>query len=344
MRDLCLLVLGSVVAAPVCRILFGIAGRITRTPHHRRVSRIAGLVGAVSGAAAVLGPYSRLPLPWAEDYLALWVVAAITVGASAGVLLSVVFGWLYRKAVVRVPTALAGALRREGMTRWPPQFSVRALLLLARVVAIAFKCWTWMRGHPCSLPARRDIAAMKVTHGFYDFVGNRAIQAFEIPEPHWDAVLAALTPCEPDPNPAGWVCLCDLDIDARGNRHYHVMLFWLQGAKAGAFRVSLDGHIPESTYYRGGDSVQLRNAILAAYAESLRPLTQNLRQGVLCPWQTKRRSGTFQHGGVLLANEETWVTPFSPSTPPSSTALVHNFREYLPSRSFWSQLSLDRNR
>lgn len=148
------------------------------------------------------------------------------------------------------------------------RFAVKAFSLLAPIVAVGVGGCVWMADAPCSLPDRGDIAGMAVTDEFWAFDGDRQIPAFEIPEKHWDAVLAALEPCEPDALPAAWVSLCDLSIRTKANRHYRMNLYWLDDARRGAFSVSLGGRSPKKTYYRGGNSVQLRNAIVAAYDES----------------------------------------------------------------------------
>jgi hypothetical protein len=146
-----------------------------------------------------------------------------------------------------------------------PQRTLKALFLLTLIVGIVLGRWAWLRGHLCSMPARQEIARIKVSRQFWAFLGNRSIPAFEIPEKHWDAVLAALTPCEHDTSPAAWESLCTLDIRTTADRDYRVDLFWLEDDGPGAFKVCVDGRF---TYFRGGNSVQLRDAIVAAYDES----------------------------------------------------------------------------
>jgi hypothetical protein len=104
-----------------------------------------------------------------------------------------------------------------------------------------------------------------VTHKFWAFKGERTIPAFELPERHWDAVLAALLSCEPDASPKKWECLCDLEVRTAANHSYRVDAYWLDYGGAGAFSVSVDGKFDERTYYRGGNSAQLRDAIIAAF-------------------------------------------------------------------------------
>lgn len=148
-------------------------------------------------------------------------------------------------------------------------FSLKTLALLALVLMAGVGTWVGILAlSPYSVPARKDIAEVSVTYPFYTFEERgRQIPPFQIPEKHWDAVLGALAPCNRDPSPAKWMSLCDLRIRTKAHRVYCVGLYWLPDAPRGAFSVYPEGRHSQRTYYRGGDSVQLRDAIVAAYDE-----------------------------------------------------------------------------
>jgi hypothetical protein len=146
-----------------------------------------------------------------------------------------------------------------------PQCARKVLLLLTVIGAIVLGYWAWSRGDRCSMPVRREIASIKVSHEFWAFQGDRKIPAFQIPEKHWDAILAALAPCEPDASPKKWEALCTLDLRTVENRDYRVEVFWLDYEGPGAFKVGVD---EQFMYFRGGNSAQLRDAIIAAYKDS----------------------------------------------------------------------------
>ncbi len=160
----------------------------------------------------------------------------------------------------------------ENTTGKASHLALKVLALTTLVVAVALGCWVWFSGDQCSMPARREIVGIRVNNEFWAFQGDRKIPAFEIPEKHWDAVLAALSPSRPDPAPAAWVHLCGLDVRTRANRNYAVDVYWLQHddepEEPGAFGISVDG---KRMYFRGGKSVQLRDAIAAAYDQSKSP-------------------------------------------------------------------------
>jgi hypothetical protein len=145
------------------------------------------------------------------------------------------------------------------------RYGLRTLLVLMLLACIAGSYWAWERSHRVFLPARQEIAFIKVGHKFWDFEGDRTIPAFQIPEKHWDAVLAGLAPCKRDRSPKTWLCLCVLDVGTTSNRNYVVDVFWLGYEDPGAFKVSVD---EQFTYYRGGNSSEVRAAIIAAYDES----------------------------------------------------------------------------
>jgi len=143
---------------------------------------------------------------------------------------------------------------------------VTGLVLLALVVTVVAGVWGLLlydQTHP--FPARSDIISMTVVVQFWAFDGDKKISPFEIPEEHWETVLAALTPYEPDPEPSLWMWLCNLSIRTKAGREYCVAVYWLEDDHPGAFSVYPPTRSTVRSYFRGGDSIQLRDAIVAAY-------------------------------------------------------------------------------
>jgi hypothetical protein len=62
--------------------------------------------------------------------------------------------------------------------------------------------------------------------------------------------------------------------------------------------------------------------------QALSAVSKNAGQHVLAGgrWQRNDLAGTLSHGGVLLGNVVLKQPNSNPSTPPSSTLLIHNFR------------------
>ena len=91
------------------------------------------------------------------------------------------------------------------------------------------------------------------------------IDDFEAPVGHWARIRDALSPSQHDPRPAAWQGLALLEIQTDDKNTLRVDVFWLPNEPVGAFAV-------ESTalarkYYRGGNSRELEEAIVAAYGE-----------------------------------------------------------------------------
>ena len=82
---------------------------------------------------------------------------------------------------------------------------------------------------------------------------------FDVPNNYWRDTLAALSPSRYDPHPAEWVWLGGLHITTKQGESHSVLLFW--APHPGAFKVG-------KTYYRGGDSDELRAVLEKACAES----------------------------------------------------------------------------
>jgi hypothetical protein len=144
------------------------------------------------------------------------------------------------------------------------------LLLLALVVSLVAGIWRLMYCLTHPLPARSDINRVTVVTQFWAFQGGQNIPPFEIPEKHWEAILAALMPCKPDLLPAKWVWLCKLSLRTQTGQEYCVDVYWLEGDFLGAFSVCRQGRFPKRVYFRGGNSVQMRDAVVAAYEEQAR--------------------------------------------------------------------------
>ncbi len=85
---------------------------------------------------------------------------------------------------------------------------------------------------------------------------------FTVPREHWDKIFATLQPARRDNFPAKWVIIGELQIACKGGRSFHVSLFDLRDGRPGAFAAG-ETH-EKRVYYRGGDSVRLKEALRAA--------------------------------------------------------------------------------
>ena len=88
---------------------------------------------------------------------------------------------------------------------------------------------------------------------------------FTVPPDHWASVLDALEPYEVDPDPAKWQVLGLITIDRPYRGDVRIGLF--ETDPPGAFQVT--GLFGWRTYYRGGDSATLKDALDKAYKASL---------------------------------------------------------------------------
>jgi len=145
------------------------------------------------------------------------------------------------------------------------------LVLLALGIAIMAGVWgalVYDRTPP--LPARSDIASMTFAGPLNPFQSDSYIPSFAIPEKHWDAILAALMPCKPDASRTKWISFCTVSIGTQAGKVYRVDVYWLEGDHPGAFSVSPHGWFSRQADFRGGDTIQLRDAVVAAYEEHAR--------------------------------------------------------------------------
>jgi hypothetical protein len=108
------------------------------------------------------------------------------------------------------------------------------------------------------LPALEDIGSIKIKK-FYDTTQRKEGDAFEVSEDCWSEILAALSPYEKDQNPLAWKCLADMDISTKKGNVYQLWLFDLGNDPIGAF--ALVHGTENRTYYRGGNSIQLKEVI-----------------------------------------------------------------------------------
>ncbi len=117
---------------------------------------------------------------------------------------------------------------------------------------------------PKRLPEVTEISAMKAT--YYDGEEHQKIQ-FWVPKDRWDNIFDALLPAELDTDPAAWQVLGQLDIALNNGHPFVVMLFSLREGM-GAF--ASGDTIERRVYYRGGDSIKLKEALRAAFKASQR--------------------------------------------------------------------------
>jgi hypothetical protein len=110
---------------------------------------------------------------------------------------------------------------------------------------------------PPPVPLAAEVAAME---GTIDYLEQRE---FTVPQEHWQPILAALLPAKPDPSPATWMGLGELNILDKQGQPIHIDLYLIEEGP-GAFAVQRLGD--ERTYYRGGDSAKLQAALKAAAA------------------------------------------------------------------------------
>jgi hypothetical protein len=112
------------------------------------------------------------------------------------------------------------------------------------------------------LPALDDIANIRI-RTFYDKAQHREVD-FDIPEKYWSETLGALSPYEKDHDPADWKILACMDVTEKNGDLHGLLLFYLENEPIGAFAFA-EG---QSVYYRGGNSIKLKQVHIKACAKS----------------------------------------------------------------------------
>lgn len=110
-----------------------------------------------------------------------------------------------------------------------------------------------------AFPATDKIASIQVhdTGSIMDF------EDFDAPRHHWPWLFAALSPSQYEPIVPSMIALARLDIGTKDGRLFSIEVYWWDDSPVGAFIV--DAPPPHgSKFYRGGNSKQFREAIIAA--------------------------------------------------------------------------------
>lgn len=108
-------------------------------------------------------------------------------------------------------------------------------------------------------PATDKIASIQVhdTGSIMDF------EDFDAPRHHWPWLFAALSPSQYEPIVPSMIALARLDIRTKDGRLFSIEVYWWDDSPVGAFIV--DAPPPHGRrFYRGGDSRQFKEAIIAA--------------------------------------------------------------------------------
>jgi hypothetical protein len=153
-------------------------------------------------------------------------------------------------------------LSSKAKHRWWKYFP-SMLLLITLVASAVLALWHWNFDADTSLPKTDDVTSMKVG-GWCDGTNvqtYKQMPGFEVPENHWDEILAALSPFEDDDKPCPWVGLGSVEIKT-ARRNVHLSLFDTF-SPVGAFAVN-------GRYYRGGNNVKVKQALENAYIEAER--------------------------------------------------------------------------
>ena len=117
----------------------------------------------------------------------------------------------------------------------------------------------WRHANRAPLPPLEDISGIRI-RSFYDKAQHKEVD-FDIPEEYWSELLAALSPCEKDHNPANWKVLACLDFVRKSGTRDGLLLFYLEDGPVGAFEYW-------DSYYRGGNSIKLKQVIDKAHKKS----------------------------------------------------------------------------
>lgn len=112
------------------------------------------------------------------------------------------------------------------------------------------------------LPAINDIESMVATYKVR--VQEKEIK-FTVTQSSWSKIRDALMPARHDCSPARWQWLGELEIKTKEGGRVYIWLFFLPEGP-GAFAAGRTWE--QRTYYRGGDSAKLKQALQAAYEAS----------------------------------------------------------------------------
>ncbi len=123
--------------------------------------------------------------------------------------------------------------------------------------------------NPPSLPEADDIEAMTAHLSVSPNVPGKPTGPFAVPAESIPRVLAAMTPATVDPKPANWESLGALVLTLKGGGLVEVSLY-STSEPPGAFSLGGSKSQPR-TYFRGGDSKTLFEAIREARAASKAP-------------------------------------------------------------------------
>ncbi|MBL8822640.1 MAG: hypothetical protein JNJ77_08645 [Planctomycetia bacterium] len=111
------------------------------------------------------------------------------------------------------------------------------------IIVLSF--WYLLRS---PLPALNDISRIE----YVSSTGKH-----EIADKHWPAIWESLLPARRDSSPAKWIVMGDLDITLKNGNSYHISLFSVEGVGAFAAGTNFESR----TYYRGGNSKQLKQSL-----------------------------------------------------------------------------------
>lgn len=139
----------------------------------------------------------------------------------------------------------------------------RPICLIAAAVAIAawIGCRTSRTTTVDPLPAVAE--ARSVTARFFDPDAGRDVQ-FDVPLDRLSSIYQALLPATVDEQPADWMVLGELEMTLRDGRPFRIDLYHLRPGEEGAF--SAGETYERRTYYRGGSSPRLVEALREAHA------------------------------------------------------------------------------
>ncbi len=140
------------------------------------------------------------------------------------------------------------------------RFTIRDLLWLTVVVAGGYGCSSTQQPIVDPLPPLADIESVEAE--FFAAKDDKQ-QKFSVSQANWENVFEALKPAQVDARPANWQVLGELQINRHNNKPFHVFLFDIDTpGEPGAFAAGESWE--ERTYYRGGDSDKLKQALRKA--------------------------------------------------------------------------------
>ena len=84
----------------------------------------------------------------------------------------------------------------------------------------------------------------------------------EVPKENWAQIFSCLTPSKPDRSPSKWQVLGSMRIQTSDGREVQI---WLYDTFKGQGAFSVGPSLERRSYYRGGDSACLQNALRTAY-------------------------------------------------------------------------------